>query len=178
MVADLPYVALVENIREADEAWFVTQPTQTRDPKDVFPYLVGRAFCGGPTTMRRSIRELIAPGSTPSNTDSARGHSNSSSGESNRSSNGGRSRGSTPPTPDSTRDSLPRFTMALHERCTRDHQAAPVYSTERLSLDPPLFVATVTVGGNRFRGGEQPKKKLAEHEASREACMSLGIPPV
>lgn len=68
---------------------------------------------------------------------------------------------------------LPKYTMTMYE--VVDSQGRrPQYDFERLSLDPPLFEATLRHEGCVYKG-EASTKKEAKHLASRNACFSKGL---
>jgi hypothetical protein len=76
-------------------------------------------------------------------------------------------------TPRATNAEIAPYAMALKEFGDAS-SAAAVYHSQRLSLDPPLFRATVTFRGFTFEGKANTKKQ-ARHYAAKEACEYLGI---
>lgn len=67
---------------------------------------------------------------------------------------------------------LPRYTMAMNEVFDAEGRR-PQYDCETLSLDPPLFEATVRHKGRAYQGKASTKKE-AKHLASRNACLDQG----
>ncbi|EKX49212.1 hypothetical protein GUITHDRAFT_105286 [Guillardia theta CCMP2712] len=58
--------------------------------------------------------------------------------------------------------------------CTRNSLEMPVFKTTRAGPDhEPQFSCTVTIGQQTFYGSQQPTKKLAEKEASKQAVEGL-----
>lgn len=183
MISELSYGELLQILRARDDLWCLGHALQTASAKDLFLFLVGKAFAGGPQAMQKCIRgllitELEAFPSQEEGDDDDEEASSSMSADSEAPSESGESRGSTPPTPDMMTDMMPRYTMALHEHCMRQGILRPSYAHRQLTLNPPAFIVTVSVAGEEFQGSEQPKKKWAEHVASWEACRSLNVEPI
>ena len=66
-----------------------------------------------------------------------------------------------------------RYTMILKE-LGDESGVSPKYSLETLSLDPPLFKATVSFLDITANSTARTKKE-AKHQASRQACEHLGF---
>ena len=66
-----------------------------------------------------------------------------------------------------------RYTMILKE-LGDESGVAPKYSLETLSLEPPMFKATVTFRDLTTASTARTKKE-AKHQASRQACEQLGF---
>jgi Double-stranded RNA binding motif len=66
-----------------------------------------------------------------------------------------------------------QYTMILKE-LGDESGVPPKYSLETLSLDPPLFKATVSFRDITFESTARTKKE-AKHQASRQACEHLGF---
>jgi len=80
----------------------------------------------------------------------------------------------------STVDGLPaldifRYSMALKEHGDQQGQLMN-WDEECLRAYPPHFKATIHVQGLSF-DGTGSTKKMARHQACREACLALGIVP-
>lgn len=66
-----------------------------------------------------------------------------------------------------------QYTMTLKE-LGDESGVSPQYSLETLSLDPPMFKATVSFRDTTVHSTARTKKE-AKHQASRQACEQLGL---